>query len=219
MNIAIDGPSAAGKSTIAKLLATKLNYYYLDTGAMYRVVALKAIRNNIALDDEEKIEVMLSNTKIDFDTHNNIYLDNENVSSQIRENSISMAASTISKVAFVRCNLVTRQQELASKYQNVVMEGRDIGSVVLQDAPVKIFLVASSETRAHRRVLDLEKKGQIVEFDQILEEIKARDYQDTHRENSPLIKCDDAIEIDSSNLSIDEVVNEIMGIVKKKGCE
>ncbi len=215
MNIAIDGPSGAGKSSIAKLLAKKLNYVHLDTGSMYRCVAYKAIQNKINLDDEELICQMIDKTKISFDSVGNVYLDDEDVKNKIRTNDISLAASNVSKLPRVREKLVKLQQDMA-KNISVIMDGRDIGTVVLKDAPVKIFLTATSLERAKRRYKQNLENGIISDIDQLQKEIDQRDYQDTHRKASPLKKAEDAIEIDSSTMTIDEVVEAILNIIKQK---
>lgn len=215
INIAIDGPSGAGKSTIADILASKLSYVHLDTGAMYRSAALLAIKNNISLSDEEKIvELMENDFKLDM-VNDRVILNGEDISDAIRTNEVSMAASDISKLSGVRKALVKSQQEIASK-KGYIVDGRDICSVVLPDAEVKIFLTATSEDRARRRLEQNREKGIIDDYDKILEDIKKRDYQDSHRANSPLSKADDATLIDSSNMSIDDVVNEILKLVYKK---
>lgn len=215
INIAIDGPSGAGKSTIADILASKLSYVHLDTGAMYRSAALLAIKNNVSLSDEEKIvELMENDFKLDM-ADDKVILNGEDITNAIRTNEVSMAASDISKLSGVRKALVKSQQEIASK-KGYIVDGRDICSVVLPDAEVKVFLTATSEDRARRRLEQNKEKGIIDDYDKILEDIKKRDYQDSHRANSPLVKADDATLIDSSNMSIDEVVDEILKLVYKK---
>lgn len=215
INIAIDGPSGAGKSTIADILASKLSYVHLDTGAMYRSAALLAIKNKVSLSDEEKIvELMENNFKLDM-ANDKVFLNGEDISDAIRTNEVSMAASDISKLSGVRKALVKSQQEIASK-KGYIVDGRDICTVVLPDAEVKIFLTATSEDRARRRLEQNRQKGIIDDYDKILEDIKKRDYQDSHRANSPLVKADDATLIDSSNMSIDDVVDEILKLVYKK---
>ncbi len=215
INIAIDGPSGAGKSTIADILASKLSYVHLDTGAMYRSVALLAIKNNASLSDEKKIvELMENDFKLDM-ANDKVTLNGEDITDAIRTNEVSMAASDISKLSGVRKALVKSQQEIASK-KGYIVDGRDICSVVLPDAEVKVFLTATSEDRAKRRLEQNRQKGIIDDYDKILEDIKKRDYQDSHRANSPLVKADDATLIDSSNMSIDEVVDKILSLVYKK---
>ncbi len=215
INIAIDGPSAAGKSTISKDIGKKLNYVHLDSGAMYRSAAYKAIKENIALTDETKLVEMLKDTKIELTVDGKVIVDEVDVSGLIRTEEISMAASNISKLKGVREILVDEQREMAAS-KGFIMDGRDIGTVVLKDAEVKIFLTASVEARAMRRYLQDKEAGFDVSLEALKEEIEKRDYQDTHRENSPLRKADDAIVVDSSNLSIDEVVNVILNIVHEK---
>ena len=215
INIAIDGPSAAGKSTIADVLAEKLNYTHLDTGAMYRSVGYKAKQLSIALDDEEAIVEMIEKMNLQMNSDGSVILDGEDVSDKIRENDISMAASNVSKLNGCRVALVAMQQKICEN-GGYILDGRDIGTVVLKDAPVKIYMVASAEARAQRRVLQNIEKGIDANYEEILEDIKKRDYQDMHREFSPLMKADDAIEIDTSDMTIDEVVEKIMSIIEEK---
>ncbi|MBF1124445.1 MAG: (d)CMP kinase [Solobacterium sp.] len=214
INIAIDGPGAAGKSTIAKCLAKKLNYVHLDTGAMYRSTAYKALQNHISLEDEEAVCKMLENTKIQLATDGSIFLDGEDVSDKIRTNEISLAASLVSKLANVRRMLVERQQEMA-KEKGFIMDGRDIGTVVLTDAEVKIYMTATPMARAKRRYdQNIAKNIPTGSIEEIAREIAERDLQDMTRENSPLKKADDAIEIDTSDMSIEEVTERIYGLAK-----
>lgn len=215
INIAMDGPSAAGKSTVADILAEKLGYIHLDTGAMYRCVALKALREGIALDDAEALKEMLSCTDIRQDTEKHFFLDGEDVSKAIREDHISMATSDVSKVGVVREDLVRRQQKLAEE-KGYIVDGRDIGTVVLKDAEVKIYLTASAHARALRRLKQNQENGiSTSDLETIEKEIEARDYQDMHREISPLTKAEDAVEIDSSDLTIDEVVDRAYALAAK----
>ena len=214
INIAIDGPGAAGKSTIAKCLAKKLNYVHLDTGAMYRSTAYKALQNHISLEDEEAVCKMLENTKIQLATDGSIFLDGEDVSDKIRTNEISLAASLVSKLANVRRMLVERQQEMA-KEKGFIMDGRDIGTVVLTDAEVKIYMTASPMARAKRRYeQNIAKNIPTGSIEEIAKEIAERDLQDMTRENSPLKKADDAVEIDTSDMSIEEVTEYIYRLAK-----
>lgn len=213
INIAIDGPSAAGKSTIADILAKELGYTHLDTGAMYRSVAYEAIKENISLDDEDRVVEMINRMDLDMRSDGKVFLSGEDISLKIRTNEISMGASNVSKLKNVRKALVLMQQRIA-KDGGYILDGRDIGTVVLTDAPVKIFMVASAEARADRRVKQNKENNIIDDYETILEEIKKRDYQDSHRENSPLAKASDAVEIDTSNMSIDEVVDTVMKLVK-----
>lgn len=209
INIAIDGPSAAGKSTIAKQLAKKLNYVHLDTGAMYRCVGYKALENHIDLEDEKKLVEMLRNTDITLTTDGRVLLDQKDVTNAIRQENISLAASAISKHPFVREELVMRQQQMA-KDAGFIMDGRDIGTVVLKDAKLKIFMTASAIARAKRRYeQDLKLGIHTSDLQTIIKEIEQRDYQDTHRKASPLKKAEDAIEIDTSDMTISEVTEAI----------
>lgn len=212
INIAIDGPSAAGKSTISELLARRLNYVHLDTGAMYRATALKALQEGISLEDEQGVVDMLADTEIRMSPDGKVFLDGQDVSAAIRQDEISMAASNVSKHKEVRRVLVERQQKLAAE-KGYIMDGRDIGTVVLKDAEVKIYLTASSYARALRR-LKQNRENNISggDLETIQKEIEARDYQDMHRENSPLTKAEDAIEVDSSDLTIEETVEKILAL-------
>ena len=212
INIAIDGPSAAGKSTISELLARRLNYVHLDTGAMYRATALKALQEGISLEDEQGVVDMLADTEIRMSPDGKVFLDGQDVSAAIRQDEISMAASNVSKHKEVRRVLVERQQKLAAE-KGYIMDGRDIGTVVLKDAEVKIYLTASSYARALRRLKqNRENNISSGDLETIQKEIEARDYQDMHRENSPLTKAEDAIEVDSSDLTIEETVEKILAL-------
>lgn len=213
INIAIDGPSAAGKSTIAKLLAKKLNYVHLDTGAMYRCVAYKAKQSGIDWNNEAALVDMIENTDIVLKADGGVFLDGQDVTLAIRTNEISMGASCVSVHELVRAKLVKRQQEMALG-KGFIMDGRDIGTVVLKDAELKIFLTASPHARAMRRCKENAEKGIESDLQKITEEIVARDWQDSHREHSPLTRASDAVEIDSSELSIEEVTEKIMSYIK-----
>lgn len=216
--IAIDGPSGTGKSTAAKRLAKRLSFIYIDTGAMYRAVGLYCFRNNIDINDEKAVCDSLKdiNIRIYYDNGNQeVELNNEVVSAAIRENEISFYASCVSKYKDVRKKLVELQRELASK-NSVIMDGRDIGTVVLPDADVKIFLTASVGVRALRRYKELVSKGKNVDLETISKEMEERDYQDTHRSVDPLKAADDAILLDSTNLNEQEVEDEIYNIFVKK---
>ncbi len=215
INIAIDGPSAAGKSTIADMLSERLGYTHLDTGAMYRAVALNGIRKGIPLDDEEKIVKMIEEMDLDMLPDGKVILEGGDVSEKIRENEVSMGASDVSKLQGCREALVRMQQQICAD-GGYILDGRDIGTVVLRDAPVKIYLVASPEARAQRRVLQNLEQGLEADYDQILEDIKKRDYQDMHREHSPLTKAEDAVEIDTSDMTLDEVCEAVLNIVREK---
>lgn len=210
--IAIDGPSGAGKSTIAKAVAKKLGIEYIDTGAMYRAIGLKMKRLGIPMQETEILLEMLNTTDIDFaDEH--IYLDGEDVSGLIRTQEISKAASDCSAFASVRKKLVALQQKMGQK-KSVIMDGRDIATVVLKDAAYKFFLTAEDEERARRRHAELTAKGQDISFEDVLLQLRDRDYNDSTREVTPLRKADDAEEIDSTNMSIQEVVDYICSKIK-----
>lgn len=218
MNIAIDGPAGAGKSTIAKLLAAKLGILYLDTGAMYRAVGLKALNTGVDISDAAAVEKMLADTKIDVTQKNgvqHVYLDGNDVSSAIRENAVSKAASDISAVPCVRYKMVELQREIASRC-DTVLDGRDIGTFVLPNAEYKIFLTASAEERAKRRYAELKAKGSTLTLEQIKDDIVKRDYNDSHRALAPLKKADDATEVDTTAMSIDDVVGRIYAIIGAK---
>ncbi|HIX80512.1 MAG TPA: (d)CMP kinase [Candidatus Erysipelatoclostridium merdavium] len=215
ISIAIDGPSAAGKSTIAKIVAKKLDYVYIDTGAMYRCVGYYCLENNVDLHDENAVTQALDNIKIEMNSANQVFLNQEDVSAKIRHDRISMAASVVSTYQEVRNFLVLQQRQIASQ-GGVILDGRDIGTVVLPDAELKIYQVASSKTRAKRRYLENLQRGLEADLDTIQKEIEQRDYQDMHRKISPLKKADDAIEIDTSDLSLEEVVDKVMELVIQK---
>lgn len=207
MQIAIDGPAGSGKSTVAKKIAEKLNIIYIDTGAMYRAITLKL--KDI---DKKFYEEACNNTNIEF-INNKIFLDGKDVSSQIRSEEISKLTSDISKIDFVRKKLVSIQKEIADK-NSVVMEGRDITTVVLPDADYKFYLNASPEIRAKRRTLQLKEKGLNADYKEIIRDIKKRDNNDINRENSPLKVADDAIVIDSSNLTAEESIEKILSYIR-----
>ncbi len=215
MIIAIDGPSGAGKSTIAKLLAKKLNILYLDTGAMYRAVGLKALRNGVDINDETAVAEMLKTTEVDVkivDGTQKVYLDGEDVSVAIREHRVSKAASDISAVSCVRYAMVDLQRKIAGK-RDTILDGRDIGTFVLPNADYKIFLTASVEERSLRRFKELQAKGENCTLEKIAQDIATRDYNDSHRALAPLKKADDAVEIDSTSMTIEEVADKIISIV------
>ena len=216
-NIAIDGPAGAGKSTIAKKLAADLGYVYVDTGAMYRAMAYYFLQNNIAADDEAAISAACPdvNVTIEYkDGTQQVILNGENVNGVIRNEEVGNMASATSVYPVVRTKLVELQRQLAAK-QSVIMDGRDIGTVVLPDANVKIYLTASSKVRAKRRYDELTAKGEKCDLDAIEQDIIDRDYRDMHRETSPLKQADDAVLLDSSNLDIDGVVAKMKEIIKE----
>lgn len=215
-NIAIDGPSAAGKSTIAKKLAKELGYAHLDTGAMYRCVAYFSKIKEISYDDEEKLASLIDTMQIRFDSQGNVYINDKNVSNEIRENEISMLTSKVSAYPAVREKLVVMQQKMAER-KGYIMDGRDIGTVVLPNAEVKVYMVASVKARADRRYKEYLEKQMEVDYDTIYKDIEQRDYQDMNRKVSPLKKAEDAVEIDTSDMSIDEVVDTIRKLLPTKG--
>ena len=217
MNVAIDGPAGAGKSTIAKAIAKKLGYVYVDTGAMYRAMALYFLRSNISKDDEAKISSVVDDISVSIkyeDGAQHVILNGEDVTGLIRTEEVGNMASATSVYGPVRTKLVALQQELA-KTTDVIMDGRDIGTVVLPNADVKVFLTASVECRAKRRYDELVAKGQEADFDQIAKDIEERDYRDSHREISPLKQAEDATLVDSSDMTIDEVVEAIINLCNK----
>ena len=213
MIIAIDGPAGSGKSTIAKLIAEDLGLVYLDTGAMYRLVTLKALNNGI-LGDFEKIIKMLDNLSIDI-KENGFYLDDIDVSEEIRKPVVSENVSDIAAIREVREKMVDLQRKF-SESKNVILDGRDIGTVVFPNADVKIFLIADAKERANRRYKELVAKGENVRMEEIYENILKRDEIDSTRKESPLKKAGDAIEVDTTSKNIEEVKNEILNIVRKK---
>ena len=216
--IAIDGPSATGKSTLAKALAKELSFIYIDTGAMYRAVGLYNIRKNIDLNNEADVVNTLKDISIDIkyiDKEQRIFLNGEDVSSQIREEKVGMAASIVSTYKKVREVLVELQRSLAN-VQNVIMDGRDIGTVVLPNASLKIFLTASSEERTKRRYLELKEKGKDVSIEDVAKELKERDRRDTKRANSPLTKAEDAILVDTTNMNIEKAIKHIKNLYEKR---
>ena len=217
-NIAIDGPAGAGKSTIAKQLAKELSFIYVDTGAMYRSMALYFMRNGIAKEDEAAISDACKTVEVSIAYENGeqqVLLNGENVSKEIRKEEVGKMASATSVYKEVRKKLVELQQKLAAD-KDVIMDGRDIGTCVLPNAQVKIYLTASIETRAERRYQELQEKGAACDLEVIKKDIADRDYQDMHREISPLKQAEDAILVDSSDMGIEEVVETIKNIYREK---
>ena len=215
-NIAIDGPAGAGKSTIAKILAKELGYVYVDTGAMYRAIAVFYMDRCVAYDDEESVNSLIPEIDIRIEYKDGIQqviLNGENVTGRLRTEEVGKMASKTSAYPKVREKLVELQQNLA-RLTNVVMDGRDIGTKVLPDADLKIYLTASAKARAKRRYDELAQKGEKCDYDVILKDIEERDYQDMHRKESPLTKAADAVEIDSSDMSIEEVINTVKNLIK-----
>lgn len=216
INVAIDGPAGAGKSTIAKAAAKQLNYIYVDTGALYRTIAYNAVKKNV-IDDTNAVIALLNDTKVELkyiDGVQAVFLNGEDVSAYIRTPEISMGASKVSAIPEVRAFLLSLQQEIA-KENDVIMDGRDIATVVLPNADVKIFLFASPECRAERRYKELVEKGESVTFDEVLEDVNKRDYQDSHREIAPLKPSEDSIMLDTSKLNLDESIQLVIKTIKE----
>jgi cytidylate kinase len=223
ITIAIDGFSSTGKSTLAKQLAKELGYVYVDTGAMYRAVAYFAMQHNLVSEthlDKAGLVAQLSTINLRFQFNPalgfaEMYLNNENIETQIRTIEVSRMVSKVAEISEVRAKLVEQQQEMG-KDKGIVMDGRDICTVVFPDAELKLFMTSSSKTRAQRRFDELVEKGQRVTFEEVLQNVEERDYIDTHREDSPLVKADDAIEIDNSSLSKKEQFELVLKLVKEK---
>ena len=218
LNCALDGPSGAGKSTIAKGLAKRLGFVYVDTGALYRSIGLYVLSKGADTTSADEVVPLLSDINVELkyiDGAQRVFLNGEDVSEKIRTHEISMAASNVSAIPAVREFLLDLQREIAGK-NDIIMDGRDIGTVILPSAEVKVFMTASAEERARRRYNELTEKGQSVVYEEILKDINQRDYNDTHREISPLKKADDAIELDTTSMSIEEVVDCIEKLIRKE---
>jgi CMP/dCMP kinase len=218
LSIAIDGPAAAGKSTVAKIVAEKFSYIYIDTGAMYRAITFKAQQADINLDDEMSLFNLLKNTKIELlpgAEGQLVYLDGKDVTEEIRSSEVTNCVSIVAKHKLIRDEMVKRQQQFA-KRGGVVMDGRDIGTFVLPNAEVKVFLLASVEERAQRRHLENMKKGYPSDLEKLKEEIATRDKIDSEREFAPLRKADDAVEIDTTSLTIEDVVAKIVDLAVER---
>lgn len=215
VSIAIDGPAAAGKSTIAQMVAKRINFTYIDTGAMYRAVTYYCLNNKIDCKDEKEVEKILDNIEVDLGKNHIVFLNKENVTDLIRSPLVNDNVSYIASYKNVRLFLVEQQRKMANN-TSVVMDGRDIGSYVLPNADVKIFQIANVETRAKRRYLENIEKKIDCSYESVLAELKKRDYIDSHRDFAPLKKASDAIELDTSNMTIEEVVNEVLNIINKK---
>ena len=218
INVAIDGPGGAGKSTSARAAAKELGYIYVDTGALYRAVGVNALRKNIDTRDKAAVAASLEGMSVDLVFENGeqkVLLNGENVSVEIRTPPASMAASDVSAVPEVRAFLFDLQRDIASR-NNCIMDGRDIGTVVLPDAQVKIFLTASAEERAQRRYKELQAKGSTVSFQSVLDELIERDYNDSHREIAPLKPAEDSVYLDTTGVSLEEQVEKIINIIKEK---
>lgn len=216
--VAIDGPAGAGKSTVAKTVAKEKGLHYVDTGAMYRAMSLYMVRNGIDSRDEAAVTAVLSEVNVEVAYEDGVqlmFLNGENVTGQIRTEEIGMVTSNISKYRPVREKLVAMQQKLAEQ-MDVVMDGRDIGTCVLPEADVKIYLTASVAVRAKRRYKEFLEAGQNVTLEEVEEKIKTRDYQDMHRENSPLVQAEDAVYLDSSDMTLAQVVKAITDRIDEK---
>lgn len=215
INIALDGPSGSGKSTVAKALSQKLNILYLDTGAMYRATAVKAMQLGIDTFDENGVKTFIDDIDLVIkyiDGSQHTFLDGNDVSQKIREPQVSMAASNISSLRSVRLKMVDMQRKIASS-MSCVLDGRDIGSYVLPNAKFKFYVTASAKIRTERRKKELEEKGFKVDFDELLKEIEQRDYNDKHRDFAPLVQANDAVLIDTSDMTVDEVIKTILSYI------
>lgn len=218
INVAIDGPAGAGKSSVAKLVSKKLGYIYVDTGALYRTVGLYSIRSGVDTKNPEAVAATLPNIKVELkfvDDTQHVFLNGEDVSEAIRTPEASMGASDVSAIPAVRAFLFDLQRDIA-KNNNCIMDGRDIGTVVLPDAQVKVFLTASPESRADRRYKELIEKGEKVEYKDVLDDINKRDYQDSHREIAPLRQAEDAIFFDNSGCNLEQGAEKLLQIIKEK---
>ena len=216
MIIAIDGPAASGKSTTARLVAKKLNITYLDTGAMYRALTFQLLKSNVDFDNLDKVSTILGNLTIDMYDHkgtNIIKLNNEDITEQIRSSNVTKNVSEVSALLIVRKSMVVMQREIGYK-SDCVVEGRDIGTIVFPNADFKFFMIADIKMRANRRLNEMNQSGTVKTFDEIVLDLEIRDDKDTNRENSPLRKAVDAVEIDTSDLTIDEQVNKIINHIK-----
>lgn len=213
--VAIDGPAGAGKGTITKKVAEKLNLINIDTGATFRCVALNMIKENVKIDETEKIEKILNRINIEMRSDGKVFLNGEDATKEIRENDVNNLVSPISAIRIVRDKLLEIQRKIAEE-KDVIMEGRDIGTVVFPNADVKIYLDATPEERAKRRVLQNREKGIETSYKEVLENIIDRDKRDSNRKVAPLKKAEDAVYIDSSDMTIDEVVEQVINIIKTK---
>ena len=218
INVAIDGPGGAGKSTSARAAAKELGYIYVDTGALYRAVGVNALRNNVDTKDFSAVAASLEGISVDLVFENGeqkVLLNGEDVSTEIRTPPASMAASDVSAVPEVRAFLFDLQRDIASR-NSCIMDGRDIGTVVLPQAQVKIFLTASAEERAQRRYKELQAKGSTVSYQSVLDELIERDYNDSHREIAPLKPAEDSVVLDTTGVSLEKQVEKIINIIKEK---
>ncbi len=218
INVAIDGPGGAGKSTSARAAAKELGFIYVDTGALYRAVGVNALRNNINTRDADAVAASIEGISVDLVFENGeqkVLLNGEDVSSEIRTPPASMAASDVSAVPAVRAFLFDLQRDIASR-NSCIMDGRDIGTVVLPHAQVKIFLTASAEERAQRRFVELQAKGSTVSYQSVLDELIERDYNDSHREIAPLKPAEDSVVLDTTGVSLEDQIASIINIIKEK---
>ena len=218
ISVAIDGPAGAGKSSLARAAAKKLGFIYVDTGALYRTLGLKLMNNGISTDDVVAVEALLNETNVDLrfvDGEQHVFLDGEDVSDKIRTPEVSMAASRCSALPVVRAFLLEKQRDLA-KHNNVLMDGRDIGTVVLPNATVKIFLTASAEERAQRRYLELCEKGQKVEYKDVYDDMVKRDYEDSHREIAPLKPAEDSVTVDTTGKNLEESRALLLNVIRER---
>lgn len=218
INVAIDGPAGAGKSTVARAAAAKLGYIYVDTGALYRAVGVYCLRNSITTNDAESVGSILSNITVELkfiDGVQHVFLNGDDVSTEIRLPEASMAASNVSAIPAVRAFLFDLQRDIAAK-NNCIMDGRDIGTVVLPDAQVKIFLTADDEERAMRRYKELKEKGSEVTFQEVLDDLRVRDYNDSHREIAPLKPAEDSVIVNTTGYTLEESIEKIVNTVKEK---
>lgn len=218
INVAIDGPAGAGKSTVARAAAKELGFIYVDTGALYRAVGVHCLRNNIVTTDAESVGAILDDITVELkfiDGVQHVFLNGDDVSTEIRLPEASMAASNVSAIPSVRAFLFDLQRDIAAK-NNCLMDGRDIGTVVLPNAQVKIFLTADPEERAMRRFKELQEKGSTVTYKEVLDDLLVRDYNDSHREIAPLKPAEDSVVINTTGYTLEESINKIIETVKEK---
>lgn len=218
INVAIDGPAGAGKSTVARAAAAKLGYIYVDTGALYRAVGVYCLRKGITTTDAEGVGAILGGITVELkfiDGVQHVFLNGDDVSTEIRLPEASMAASNVSAIPAVRAFLFDLQRDIAAK-NNCIMDGRDIGTVVLPDAQVKIFLTADDEERAMRRYRELKEKGSEVTFQEVLDDLRVRDYNDSHREIAPLKPAEDSVIVNTTGYTLEESIEKIVNTVKEK---
>ncbi len=218
INVAIDGPAGAGKSTVARAAAAKLGYIYVDTGALYRAVGVYCLRNGVTTNDAEGVGAILGDITVELkfiDGVQHVFLNGDDVSVEIRLPEASMAASNVSAIPAVRAFLFDLQRDIAAK-NNCIMDGRDIGTVVLPDAQVKIFLTADDEERAMRRYKELKEKGSTVTYQEVLDDLRVRDYNDSHREIAPLKPAEDSVIVNTTGYTLEESIEKIVNTVKEK---